>query len=57
MQIIYRARDITEAHIVAGLLRSNGVVGPNAGRQIPQNILAARQLEGTAGSLKRSIQM
>ncbi|AUM13530.1 putative signal transducing protein [Ketobacter alkanivorans] len=25
MQIIYKARDITEAHIVAGLLRSNGI--------------------------------
>lgn len=25
MQIAYRARDITEAHIVAGLLRANGI--------------------------------
>lgn len=25
MQIAYRARDITEAHIVAGLLRTNGI--------------------------------
>lgn len=25
MQIAYRARDITEAHIVAGLLKSNGI--------------------------------
>ena len=25
MQIAYRARDITEAHIVAGLLKANGI--------------------------------
>ncbi|WP_303285526.1 DUF2007 domain-containing protein [Marinobacter sp. SS8-8] len=25
MQIAYRARDITEAHIVAGLLEANGI--------------------------------
>lgn len=25
MQIAYRARDITEAHIVAGMLKANGI--------------------------------
>jgi hypothetical protein len=34
MEIAYRAQDITEAHIVAGLLRANGIEAHVAGHYL-----------------------
>jgi hypothetical protein len=34
MEIAYRAQDITEAHIVAGLLRANGIKAHVAGHYL-----------------------
>ena len=34
MKLIYRARDVTEAHIVSGLLKSNGIVAHVGGHYL-----------------------
>ncbi|MCK5663466.1 MAG: DUF2007 domain-containing protein [Thiotrichaceae bacterium] len=34
MKLIYRARDVTEAHIISGLLKSNGIVAHVGGHYL-----------------------